>query len=262
MKWLKCSNTIALDPKFGIVANLSKSYKHEVLAVWIYLLGEASAKNEKGFLGKPDFDAIDYALDLLKGRSEKIYMALTVKELITPDGYIKNWTKHQADPTAAERQRKSRERKKELSQDVTPCHSDITESHAVTVEEKRGEEKREDKNIDDDDKAFVKISKQIQERMKGRILQTQRVQAWLQAGADESLILQVIDEVMQKKDGEPPNSLMYFEPAITQALANKNKPLKEGKPHGYSRNGTGVSKHSGFSKQDYAAGTEGFEVIR
>lgn len=84
---------------------------------------------------------------------------------------------------------------------------------------------------DDAHVEFVKISKLIQERMKGRILNTQRVRAWLKAGADEMLILQVIDQVMLRKDGKPPNTLMYFDAAINQAIQSKTQPMPEGNDH-------------------------------
>lgn len=78
------------------------------------------------------------------------------------------------------------------------------------------------------DDVFVRISKQIQERMRGRILNTQRVREWIKAGADDVLILQVIDSVMAKRT-DPPSSLMYFEQAVVDAIATKNKPLPVGK---------------------------------
>ena len=64
--------------------------------------------------------------------------------------------------------------------------------------------------------------------MKGRILNTQRVHEWIKAGADEVLILQVIDLIMAKRT-DPPSTLMYFEQAIADAIATKNKPLPAGK---------------------------------
>lgn len=79
--------------------------------------------------------------------------------------------------------------------------------------------------IDDDSvrDSFAKISIEVQKLMKGRILNTQLVHAWIKAGADENLIIETLKVCLNKKGGEPPNSLKYFEGAIIEAIRQKNE---------------------------------------
>ncbi len=236
MKWFKCSNTIALNPKLGIVAHQSKTYKHEVLALWVYLLAEASRNGDKGNLGKLDFEAIDYALDFTPNRAQKIYKAFNDKGLIENNSIV-GWLEYQADPTAAERQRKSRANKASKSQPVTPSHSDVTESHEVTPEEKRREEKREDNDDDYKQKLFIEISLEIQKILNTPLpANTQRIYAWLDAGADKELITETLKVTLARKKGAPPNTLAYFEQPIADAIAAKNNPLPKGNPNGTQQN--------------------------
>ncbi len=142
MKWYKSSNTTTIDPTFAVIAKKSKSYKCEVLAVWFHLLERASRKGEAGFIGDLDPEEIELALDLLPGKLIKIVACMGERGLIEK-GFIAGWGKFQADPTNAERQKKWRERQN--NQEVSEGrNSYVTENNAVTLEEKRGEEIREE----------------------------------------------------------------------------------------------------------------------
>jgi hypothetical protein len=119
-----------------MVAVKTKCYKHEVIAMWFYLLECASRKNNNGYLGNIDFEEIDFALDFTPNKSEKIYLAFVERGKIK-DGSIVNWQEYQAD-TSKERTKKWREKQRDVtSQNVTERHGDD-----VTVEEKRREEIR------------------------------------------------------------------------------------------------------------------------
>lgn len=75
-------------------------------------------------------------------------------------------------------------------------------------------------------KIFREISGKIQDEIKGALpINTQRVHAWIDAGADEDLIIETIRTVMAKRNNEPVNSLKYFDSAIATAIYNKTKPL-------------------------------------
>ena len=117
------------------------------------------------------------------------------------------------------------------------------------------------------DDLFVEISKEIQDLMKGRIFNTQIVRAWITAGGDKSLIIETIKVLMAKRNGEPPQSLKYFDRAIAEAIADRNRPQPKGESsydNTRPRNGTRVprnsGKHGNFAEQDYRKGTEGFVV--
>lgn len=138
MKWYKASNNITTDPALSLIAAKTKTYRHEVIAVWVCLLERASREQNGGHLGNIDFEEIDFALELLPGKSKKIIAALEEKEKIT-NRCLANWGKHQPDTSTA-RTRKYRERQKHpvTSQNGHKRHCDD-----VTIEERRVEENRE-----------------------------------------------------------------------------------------------------------------------
>lgn len=138
MKWFKSSNTLTTDPALALVAHKSKCYRHEVIALWQHLLERAASNSEmgNGFMGKINFEEIELALELLPGKPKLIYEVLELQQKIK-DGCIVNWGKRQLDPTASERMRQHRERKKA----VTVTNSDYRNGDAVTLEERRGDKK-------------------------------------------------------------------------------------------------------------------------
>jgi len=148
MHWYKAMNNITSDPALHLVAEKSKCYRHEVIAFWILLLEKASQKNDNGAIGEIDFEETDFTLGLLCGKSKKIFNSLIERGKII-DFTIKNWAKHQADTSNAERQRRFRERQKtnENNDDVTLRNVTVTQNNAVTQEEKRIDKIRIDKEV-------------------------------------------------------------------------------------------------------------------
>lgn len=86
---------------------------------------------------------------------------------------------------------------------------------------------------------FIRISEAVQNLMAGRILNTQRVHAWLEQGASEELILETLKVVMAQRGHSPPNTLNYFDQPIADAIAAKNNPLPLGKINGSSKQNYG-----------------------
>jgi len=135
--WYKASSHLTIDPKLALIAERSRCYRCEVIALWVHLLEIANKVDEQGALGTLDFEVIDYTLGFTGGRAKKIYQFMEDK--LVKDGQVMKWTEHQIDSTANERKRAQREREK--SQNVTPCHSDNRDVTHVTLEETRVEEK-------------------------------------------------------------------------------------------------------------------------
>lgn len=143
MKWYKTSNIFTIDPLVAVIASKAKCFRHEVIALWIHLM-EHAAQNSvdyDGNMGKIDFEIIDFALELLPGKAQKIYQAFEDKGKIHA-GCIANWRKYQADDSNAERQRRFREKKKSNG-DVTLRNVTGVTNNGVTLEEKRREENKE-----------------------------------------------------------------------------------------------------------------------
>lgn len=152
--WFRWHHGSATDPKFRVVAKQAGCKTAEVVAVWAFLLEEASENDgDRGRVDSIDFDAIDTAFDLEEGVSERIYQRMVARGLFEDSGRVASWDKRQPkreDDTAAERKRRQRERETEecpaTSRNVTqrPAPSrNVTPGHD-RGEESRVEEKKED----------------------------------------------------------------------------------------------------------------------
>ena len=156
MHWFRWHHGTVTDPKFGLIAKKAGTSVAEVIAIWAYLLEAASASEERGNPGVPDFESIDFALGVDEGITERVYGLMQDRALIANDtGRLAAWERRQPkrereDDTGTERKRRQREREAEgvtagnppshvESVSVTPCHAT---SRQVTP---RGEERRRDK---------------------------------------------------------------------------------------------------------------------
>ena len=148
MDWFRWYHGSVNDPKFGLVARKAGASVAEVIATWAALLEQASASDDRGNPGEPDFEAIDFALGMDDGKARRIYERMRERLLIDAEtGRVAAWEKRQPkreDDTAADRKRRQREREHELKMaSVTGNESrNVTQtSRQVTLEERREEEK-------------------------------------------------------------------------------------------------------------------------
>lgn len=156
IEWFRWYHGSVTDPKFGLVAKRAGVRTADVIAVWVWLLERASANDDRGDVGLPDFEAADYLLGLEDGVAQKITGVMSERGLLT-DQRITSWEKrqpNQSDATAAHRKRAQRERDKarrnesshDQSRDVTGRDPDVTHGHAgVTPCHAREEEMKEEK---------------------------------------------------------------------------------------------------------------------
>ena len=148
MEWFRAYHVISTDPKWRLVARMSKQPVAVVVAVWVSLLDHASQAEERGSVAGVDCDLLDVTLDLEDGVARAVVSAMESKGLVA-EGRISAWDKRQVrreesdNPqakTAAQRKREQRARDRARqdaesqgeTQDnagVTQCH---TESHSVT----------------------------------------------------------------------------------------------------------------------------------
>lgn len=148
--WFRWHHGCVTDPKFGLVAKKAGVRVSDVIAVWAFILENASAETDRGSVGQLDFEAIEHLFGLDDGQAVRILDAMTQRGLIAGNR-IAAWEKRQPkreDDTAADRQRRKRERDhaEKLAQAVTEKASrDVTQDHAdVTHCHDRGEESREE----------------------------------------------------------------------------------------------------------------------
>jgi hypothetical protein len=154
--WFRWHHGSVTDPKFQLVARKSGASLPDVLAVWAYLLEQASASETRGHFGDVDAEALDclFGFPSTETRTANILAAFQERGL-TEDDSVSAWEKRQPkreDDTAAERKRRQREREHELQMQTNVTCSEsrnVTQSHAeVTHGHDRGEERREEKRED------------------------------------------------------------------------------------------------------------------
>lgn len=156
--WFRWHHGSVTDPKFQLVARRAGASLPDVLAVWSYLLEQASASEKRGDFGQIDCEAIDcmFGFPSTETRTADILKAMQQRDLIT-DSQVIAWDRRQPkreDDTANERKRRQREREHaeriaasvtgETSRNDTQCHAEVTHCHA------RGEESREEGNTSPD----------------------------------------------------------------------------------------------------------------
>lgn len=155
--WFRWHHGSVSDGKFALVAHKAGASVAEVIAVWACLLEAASAAEDRGDPGTPDFEALDFSLGMSEGKARRIYERMRERSLLDGEtGRIASWDKRQPkreDDTAADRKRRQREREHELqlatavtlreSRNVTQSHAQVTQGHD------RGEERRVDTQSDD-----------------------------------------------------------------------------------------------------------------
>lgn len=150
--WFRFHHGTVNDPKWRVVASrASKAMSRKVtighvLAVWTAMMENASQAQPRGQLSNWSHEDVGAALDIPDEEVAAIHAAMQGKTL---DGdKLTGWNRRQInreDPTAAERQRRKRERdachdSNDDDRDIDSCHA---MSRNVTTDKKRREEKRE-----------------------------------------------------------------------------------------------------------------------
>ena len=153
--WFRWHHGSVTDPKFQLVARKSKQALASVIAVWAFVLEQASASEERGTFGSIDGEAIDCLLGLEDGATAAILAAMGERGLVE-DGSVSAWEKRQpkrerTDNTNTERSRAYRAKQHQAAQNseeqrhATPEISDATPCNATQHQKKpRGEESREE----------------------------------------------------------------------------------------------------------------------
>lgn len=146
--WFRWHHGSVTDPKFQLVARRAGCGLPAVIAVWAFVLEQASASNDRGSYGDLDFESIDLLMGFEDGLTEKIVIAMEARSLLA-DGQVSSWMKRQvkrerADDNSTERVKAFRERKRQETPEEyeeTPCNA--TKRHETPREEKSREDKEE-----------------------------------------------------------------------------------------------------------------------
>lgn len=155
--WFRWHHGSVTDPKFQLVARKSKQALASVIAVWAFVLEQASASEDRGAFGSIDCEAIDCLLGLDDGATADILAAMGERGLVA-DGAVSAWDKRQPkreriDKGSSERSRAFRERQRQSAEEAdaqrhaTPENTDATPRNATQLQETpREEESREEKS--------------------------------------------------------------------------------------------------------------------
>lgn len=141
MDWFRWHHGCVTDPKFQLVARKSGASLPDVLAVWAYVLEQASMNADRGSFGAVDAEALDclFGFPATETRTGDILLAMEDRGLIA-NGRIAMWEarqpKREREEVTTSTARVQAHRAKK--QDETPCNA--TERQ----ETPRGEEKREE----------------------------------------------------------------------------------------------------------------------
>lgn len=155
--WFRWHHGSVTDPKFQLVARKSKQALASVIAVWAFVLEQASASEDRGSFGTIDCEAIDCLLGLEDGATDAILAAMGERGLVD-GGAVSAWEKRQpkrerTDNTNTERSRSYRDRQRQLppaddaqrhatpeTDDATPCNA-MQRQETPRVEKRREEKK-------------------------------------------------------------------------------------------------------------------------
>lgn len=145
MDWFRWYNGTYADAKWRLVARRTGQPVANVVAVWAALGEHANEASERGTAEKWDSELIAAALDLDAAQVDAIVEAMQGRTL---DGLkLKAFEKRnpkREDPTAADRQRRKREKDRTVTPDVTPRHAPSRSesvSHVAREERELEEEK-------------------------------------------------------------------------------------------------------------------------
>lgn len=153
--WFRWHHGSVTDPKFQLVARKSKQALASVIAVWAFVLEQASASEERGAFGGIDCEAIDCLLGLDDGATTAILEAMGERGLVA-GGAVSSWEKRQPkreriDSGSTERSRAFRDRQRQVAAEgneqrqETPETADATPRNATQRQETpRVEERREE----------------------------------------------------------------------------------------------------------------------
>jgi hypothetical protein len=148
--WLRLWHDLPTDPKFRTIARISKQPIATVMAVYIYLLTDASQNVTERGVTQCDAESVTSIFDIEIDAVKSIFDAMQGRLL---DGFrIKNWDKRQPvrEDNSTDRTRAYRERNRVDAVSVTQC--DATERNVTQCD-------APDKDKDQDKEKEKKITK-------------------------------------------------------------------------------------------------------
>ena len=143
MDWFRWHHGSVTDPKFQLIARKSGASLPDVLAVWAYILEQASQASERGSFGEIDAEALDtlFGFPSTETRTADILKAMDDRGL-TKENRIVSWEKRQPKREREDNTNASRQRTFKAKQNqVTPSNATVTPDNTKKSLEESREEK-------------------------------------------------------------------------------------------------------------------------
>lgn len=253
MKWLRLYNETVNDPKWRLVAIETEQPVHAVVAVWAAMLCHASGAEPRGTLVGWNDRLVGATLDLkgtVVGAIRASMQGVVLDgELLTgwdrrqfkTDDVNERSRRHRAKTPAVERDGNVAEAENQpIGDGATLQTSDATlQTPDATLPPLRAADLRL-QITERDPAADTRATVAVVGREVLRLLGVEddprwfgnwgRVAQWLAEGADpDADIYPAIRRVMARRRAQgPPRSLEYFDQAIADAIATRNRPIPEG----------------------------------
>lgn len=144
MDWYRRYHGTCADPKLRLVARTAKVPTPFAIAAWDACLEYASDRDDgRGSMEGYSAELMAVTIDIETEEAERLLAAFYHRGLILADGTVKAWSKRQPnDPTAAERMRRHREKKRSGGESggskADAGQETVTESATVTPMHRNG----------------------------------------------------------------------------------------------------------------------------
>jgi len=246
-RWFRWYDGTTEDGKFRVVARKSRVTVSDVIALWAFILEDASNVEHRGVCHR-DEDFMASILDFEDGVVESILSAMQSVGMISVGSgaiTICNWGKRQfesdTDPTAPERQRRKRGRESRVTdEDVT------RDSRPPDTDSDTDSDTESDSESDSEGGGTRALTQEPATRQEATEIVAEiagiagldpkhplpawrgaarDVEIWLARGWRREVIVLAVRSVMTRKRDGPPESIRYFEKAIARAHRQPERQL-------------------------------------
>lgn len=229
--WLRLWHDMPTDPKFRTVAKVSKQPLCVVIAIYTFMLVDASTASERGRTQANDED-IASALDLEIEQVTVIRSAMQGRVL--DENYLTGWEKRQPkrEDNSAERSKAWREEKKKSSEEERKRTQTNANEPKIKIQIREDNKDLTTSNstihsLANDFFALFAAEGFYLNKVNGNPETVEMVRAWIAAGVTVEEAKTVIEQTKAKRN-KPPSSPVYYRDIVLDAkragiiVANKN----------------------------------------
>ncbi|KMS58771.1 hypothetical protein [Sphingobium cupriresistens] len=220
--WVRLWLDMPTDPKWRVIARKSGQPLPCVIALFTLMLTEGAKAAKPGTVAGLSVEDAAAALDMDEDAVSSIIAAMDGRVIL--DGRLTGWEKRQPkrEDDSSQRVKKHRAEKRDASKrDVTQCNAPEAEAEADTEAASAASAgARDERDIPTIADRIAKTTGFVLEDW-GKATEAQAlVRGWMDAGADEAMIVETITARLATAR-QRPRRLSYFREAITDALSDR-----------------------------------------